>query len=105
MNEYIVKQNGTTSKDVTILGDNLIDAINHNMDACRTSNMRGTDGRYTPVKFFATERRARWKDSILGGNGGVELILRNDNETMTVWIKTTRAEWDAIANGQAIITL
>jgi hypothetical protein len=77
-----------------IVGNDIEDAIRHNIDTLRTTIRWDNDLKQTiRTEHAADEVFAEWIPSILGGKGGVEVIFRGRESTYTAWVDCPKDEW------------
>lgn len=96
----------TSDQNTRIYGRNFVDAIENNLKRVATVTKFDRDERRTyKITHPVEEVYCQWSGGIIGGKGGVVVIMRGNSETYEAWLEVDKSEWEAVAQGQEMITL
>lgn len=86
--------NHYTLRNSYIVGLDPLDAIKHNVKRIATEHRWNRDTQEEETVIHpADEVYAGWRDGILGGKGGVEIIMRSATDTHTEWMECAKEDW------------
>ncbi|MBE3141508.1 MAG: hypothetical protein IMZ53_13110 [Thermoplasmata archaeon] len=77
-----------------IIGLDIEDAIRHNIKTLATVREWDKDAGGTITTIHSTDEVfASYRDGILGGKGGIEVVMRGKDETFASWVECTKEGW------------